>query len=108
MMALGKHDEAYAMSSVLIRQNQSNSSLLITRARCLYLMGNLDSAVKHLQVIAAKRRRRRGRGRARRGGGGGGGGGRRRREGMLTLCWWGTNGREEGGGKGSRYRGQRG
>ena len=53
-MALGKHDEAYAMSSVLIRQNQSNSSLLITRARCLYLMGNLDSAVKHLQVTAAR------------------------------------------------------
>ena len=61
MMALGKHDEAYAMSSILIRQNQSNSSLLITRARCLYLMGNLDSAVKHLQVITARRRKRRGR-----------------------------------------------
>ncbi|CAM9919626.1 unnamed protein product, partial [Laminaria digitata] len=49
LMRLGKHDEAYAMSSILIRQNQSNSSLLITRASCLYLMGNLDSAVKHLQ-----------------------------------------------------------
>lgn len=50
LMAMGKHEEAYAMSSALIRHSQNNSKLLITRARCLYLMGNLDSAVKHLQV----------------------------------------------------------
>lgn len=56
LMGMGKHEEAYAMSSALIRNSQNNSKLLITRARCLYLMGNLDSAVKHLQV----RRERRG------------------------------------------------
>lgn len=50
LMGLGKHEEAYAMSSALIRNSQNNSKLLITRARCLYLMGNLDSAIKHLQV----------------------------------------------------------
>lgn len=50
LMGMGKHEEAYAMSSALIRHSQNNSKLLITRARCLYLMGNLDSAVKHLQV----------------------------------------------------------
>lgn len=50
LMAMGKHDEAYAMSSALIRHSQNNPALLITRARCLYLNGNLDSAVKHLQV----------------------------------------------------------
>lgn len=50
LMAMGKHEEAYAISSALIRHSQNNSKLLITRARCLYLMGNLDSAVKHLQV----------------------------------------------------------
>ncbi|CAM9248728.1 unnamed protein product [Pylaiella littoralis] len=52
LMAMGKHEEAYAMSSALIRHSQNNSKLLITRARCLYLMGNLDSAVKHLQEAA--------------------------------------------------------
>lgn len=50
LMGVGKHEEAYAMSSVLVRHSQNNPRLLITRARCLYLMGNLDSAVKHLQV----------------------------------------------------------
>ncbi|CAM9759635.1 unnamed protein product, partial [Ectocarpus sp. 8 AP-2014] len=49
LMGMGKHEEAYAMSSTLIRNSQNNSKLLITRARCLYLMGNLDSAIKHLQ-----------------------------------------------------------
>lgn len=49
-MGLRKHDEAYALSSALIRHSQNNPSLLIARARCLYLMGNLDSAIKHLQV----------------------------------------------------------
>eukprot|EP00903_Cladosiphon_okamuranus_P008712 g8346.t1 len=52
LMGMGKHEEAYAMSSALIRNSQNNSKLLITRARCLYLMGNLDSAVKHLQEAA--------------------------------------------------------
>lgn len=51
LMGVGKHEEAYAMSSALIRNSQNNSKLLITRAQCLYLMGNLDSAVKHLQVL---------------------------------------------------------
>lgn len=50
LMGLGKHEEAYTLSSVLIRSSQNNPALLITRARCLYLMGNLESAVKHLQV----------------------------------------------------------
>ncbi|CAN0157344.1 unnamed protein product [Ectocarpus sp. 12 AP-2014] len=52
LMGMGKHEEAYAMSSALIRNSQNNSKLLITRARCLYLMGNLDSAIKHLQEAA--------------------------------------------------------
>ncbi|CAM9818129.1 unnamed protein product, partial [Hapterophycus canaliculatus] len=52
LMGVGKHEEAYAMSSALIRHSQNNSKLLITRAQCLYLMGNLDSAVKHLQEAA--------------------------------------------------------
>ncbi|CAM9184983.1 unnamed protein product [Ectocarpus sp. 6 AP-2014] len=52
LMGMGKHEEAYAMSSTLIRNSQNNSKLLITRARCLYLMGNLDSAIKHLQEAA--------------------------------------------------------
>lgn len=64
-MRVGKHDEAYAMSSALIRHSQNNPALLITRARCLYLMGNLDSAVKHLQVNGGRPR-----GEGRRGGGG--------------------------------------
>ena len=50
LMGAGKHEEAYAMSSALVRHSQNNPKLLIARARCLYLMGNLDSAVKHLQV----------------------------------------------------------
>ncbi|CAM9935523.1 unnamed protein product, partial [Scytosiphon promiscuus] len=52
LMGVGKHEEAYAMSSALVRNSQNNSKLLITRAQCLYLMGNLDSAVKHLQEAA--------------------------------------------------------
>lgn len=54
-MGMGKHEEAYAMSSTLIRNSQNNSKLLITRARCLYLMGNLDSAIKHLQACRWRR-----------------------------------------------------
>lgn len=49
-MGVGKHEEAYTMSSALVRHSQNNPALLIARAKCLYLMGNLDSAVKHLQV----------------------------------------------------------
>ncbi|CAM9567168.1 unnamed protein product, partial [Ectocarpus fasciculatus] len=55
LMGMGKHEEAYAMSSTLIRNSQNNSKLLITRARCLYLMGNLDSAIKHLQACRWRR-----------------------------------------------------
>lgn len=51
---MGKHEEAYAISSALIRHSQNNPKLLITRARCLYLMGNLENAVKHLQVLFAR------------------------------------------------------
>ncbi|CAN0144596.1 unnamed protein product [Ascophyllum nodosum] len=54
LMGAGKHEEAYAMSSALVRHSQNNPKLLIARARCLYLMGNLDSAVKHLQQEAAR------------------------------------------------------
>ncbi|CAM9145910.1 unnamed protein product [Choristocarpus tenellus] len=52
LMGVGKHEEAYSLSSALIRHTQNNAVLLITRAKCLYLMGNLDSAVKHLQEAA--------------------------------------------------------
>ncbi|CAM9649340.1 unnamed protein product [Discosporangium mesarthrocarpum] len=50
LMNVGRHEEAYSLSTALIRHVQNSPKLLIARARCLYLMGNLNSAIKHLQA----------------------------------------------------------
>jgi hypothetical protein len=45
-MAAGKHDEAYTLTGTLLRMSPSAPALLMARAKCLYLMGNVESAVK--------------------------------------------------------------
>mmetsp|Transcript_22657 Transcript_22657/g.49184 ORF Transcript_22657/g.49184 Transcript_22657/m.49184 type:complete len:544 (-) Transcript_22657:28-1659(-) len=54
LLFLDRSEEAYALSTKLIRRGMSqNSTLLLLRARCLFNMGNLDDAVKHLRQILA-------------------------------------------------------
>jgi hypothetical protein len=45
-MAAGKQDEAYTLTGTLLRMSPSAPTLLMARAKCLYLMGNVESAVK--------------------------------------------------------------
>ncbi|CAM9997213.1 unnamed protein product, partial [Phaeothamnion confervicola] len=52
LVGAGKHDEAYAMTTTLMKQDGNVPAVLLARAKCLYAMGNLDSAVKHLQEAA--------------------------------------------------------
>ena len=54
LLFLDRSKEAYALSTKLIRKGMSqNSTLILLRARCLFNMGNLDDAVKHLRQILA-------------------------------------------------------
>uniref|UniRef100_A0A7S0GMX5 J domain-containing protein n=1 Tax=Proboscia inermis TaxID=420281 RepID=A0A7S0GMX5_9STRA len=49
---LNRVDEAYALSTKLIRLGMSsNSKLLFLRAKCLFAQGCLDDAMKHLRQI---------------------------------------------------------
>ncbi len=50
-MGLGQYDEALSLSNGLMRQPNvgQENVLLFWRAQCLYRMGNLESASKHLQ-----------------------------------------------------------
>jgi len=55
LLALGRFNEAYTISTSLIRSrdsnNHHNSSLILYRAYCLQHMGNLDDAMKHIKQI---------------------------------------------------------
>lgn len=54
LLFLDRSEEAYALSTKLLRKGMGqNSTLLLLRARCLFNMGNLDDAVKHLRQILA-------------------------------------------------------
>lgn len=50
-MGLGQYEEALLLSNGLLRQQSpaQEGALLFWRAQCLYRMGNLESAGKHLQ-----------------------------------------------------------
>lgn len=50
-MGLGQYEEALSLSNGLLRQQSpaQEGALLFWRAQCLYRMGNLESAGKHLQ-----------------------------------------------------------
>jgi tetratricopeptide (TPR) repeat protein len=51
LMGLGQYEEALSLSNTLMRQQNpaQEGALLFWRAQCLYRMGNLESAGKHLQ-----------------------------------------------------------
>jgi len=52
LSAAGRGDEAYGLTTSLMRGGMmNNSELLFVRARCLYSMGSLDECVKHLKQI---------------------------------------------------------
>ena len=52
LINLDRSEEAYALSTKLLRKGMSqNSTLLLLRARCLFNMGNLDDSLKHLRQI---------------------------------------------------------
>ena len=54
LINLQRSEEAYALSTKLLRKGMSqNSTLLLLRARCLFNMGNLDDSLKHLRQILA-------------------------------------------------------
>ena len=52
LINLDRSEEAYALSTKLLRKGMGQSStLLLLRARCLFNMGNLDDSLKHLRQI---------------------------------------------------------
>ena len=52
LINLERSEEAYALSTKLLRKGMGqNSTLLLLRARCLFNMGNLDDSLKHLRQI---------------------------------------------------------
>jgi len=55
LINLERSEEAYALSTKLLRKGmgQNSSALLLLRARCLFNMGNLDDSLKHLRQILA-------------------------------------------------------
>ena len=54
LLHVGRADEAYGLTTKLLRRGNlgsSNSDLLLLRASCLFRQGKLDDAVKHLRQI---------------------------------------------------------
>ncbi|KAG5189282.1 heat shock protein 40 like protein [Tribonema minus] len=52
LVGLGRHDEAYSLVGGLLRASPGSPHLLFARAKCLYMMGNLDASIKHLAEAA--------------------------------------------------------
>ena len=51
LVALGRHEEGYNYSSLLMRSQLRSSRVLTLRAQCLYKMDQFDSAVKHFRQV---------------------------------------------------------
>ena len=51
LVRLGRYDDAYKITTQLLRTGGSSSELIFLRAQCLFGQGNLDDATKHLRQI---------------------------------------------------------
>jgi DnaJ homolog subfamily C member 7 len=49
LCCIGRHNEAYALTTSLMRTNARYPGLLFWRAKCLYYMDQVPPAIKHLQ-----------------------------------------------------------
>eukprot|EP00518_Triparma_eleuthera_P004975 CAMPEP_0182456082 /NCGR_PEP_ID=MMETSP1319-20130603/2026_1 /TAXON_ID=172717 /ORGANISM="Bolidomonas pacifica, Strain RCC208" /LENGTH=511 /DNA_ID=CAMNT_0024654257 /DNA_START=121 /DNA_END=1653 /DNA_ORIENTATION=+ len=51
LVAAGKGDEAYSLTSSLMRSGVMNSEILLIRASCLFTLGQLDDSIKHYKQV---------------------------------------------------------
>jgi predicted Zn-dependent protease len=52
LVGAGKYEQAYSMTQGMMRQSPNSPALLSLRARTLYMMGNVEHAIKHLAEAA--------------------------------------------------------
>eukprot|EP00612_Vaucheria_litorea_P008370 CAMPEP_0171474290 /NCGR_PEP_ID=MMETSP0946-20130122/2342_1 /TAXON_ID=109269 /ORGANISM="Vaucheria litorea, Strain CCMP2940" /LENGTH=501 /DNA_ID=CAMNT_0012004203 /DNA_START=23 /DNA_END=1528 /DNA_ORIENTATION=- len=52
LISLGRNDDAYNMLTSMVRSDSKNPKILKIRGKCLYNMGNLEGALKHLSEAA--------------------------------------------------------